>query len=89
MAPRSVSCSHWRLRWIADFCSNSVDEFVFMTEKGYNKEEIIKGERIILQVRRDVPSGRFDEIDERIAVTRIQHFSLLLAVFLGSTNQQG
>jgi len=27
----------------------SVDEFVFMTEQGYNKEEILKGERIILQ----------------------------------------
>ncbi|EJU04667.1 hypothetical protein DACRYDRAFT_47339 [Dacryopinax primogenitus] len=27
----------------------SVDEFVFMTENGYTKEEIIKGERIILQ----------------------------------------
>lgn len=29
----------------------SVDEFVYMTEKGYTKDEIIKGERIILQVR--------------------------------------
>jgi hypothetical protein len=28
---------------------SSVDEFVFMTEQGYNKEEILKGERIILQ----------------------------------------
>lgn len=27
----------------------SVDEFVFMTENGYTKEEILKGERIILQ----------------------------------------
>ncbi|GJE96592.1 cyclin [Phanerochaete sordida] len=27
----------------------SVDEFVFMTEKGYTKEEILKGERIVLQ----------------------------------------
>ena len=27
----------------------SVDEFVFMTEKGYKKEEILKGERIILE----------------------------------------
>ncbi|KAI0693121.1 cyclin-like protein [Cytidiella melzeri] len=27
----------------------SVDEFVFMTEKGYSKEEILKGERIVLQ----------------------------------------
>ncbi|KAJ9108930.1 hypothetical protein QFC21_000252 [Naganishia friedmannii] len=27
----------------------SVDEFVYMTENGYNKEEILKGERIILQ----------------------------------------
>ena len=27
----------------------SVDEFVFMTEKGYKKEEILKGERIVLQ----------------------------------------
>ncbi|KIK10139.1 hypothetical protein K443DRAFT_81195 [Laccaria amethystina LaAM-08-1] len=27
----------------------SVDEFVFMTEKGYTKEEILKGERIMLQ----------------------------------------
>lgn len=27
----------------------SVDEFVFMTEKGYNREEILKGERIVLQ----------------------------------------
>lgn len=27
----------------------SVDEFVFMTENGYNKEEILKGERIMLQ----------------------------------------
>lgn len=26
----------------------SVDEFVFMTEKGYTKEEILKGERVIL-----------------------------------------
>lgn len=26
-----------------------MDEFVFMTEQGYNKEEILKGERIILQ----------------------------------------
>ena len=28
----------------------SVEEFVYMTEGGYNKEEILKGERIILQV---------------------------------------
>lgn len=27
----------------------SVEEFVFMTEKGYSKEEILKGERIVLQ----------------------------------------
>ncbi|KAG6330793.1 hypothetical protein ID866_8298 [Astraeus odoratus] len=27
----------------------SVDEFVFMTENGYTKEEILKGERIVLQ----------------------------------------
>ncbi|KAF6757261.1 cyclin [Ephemerocybe angulata] len=27
----------------------SVEEFVFMTEKGYTKEEILKGERIMLQ----------------------------------------
>lgn len=27
----------------------SVDEFVFMTEKGYSREEILKGERIVLQ----------------------------------------
>lgn len=27
----------------------SVDEFVFMTERGYTKDEILKGERIILQ----------------------------------------
>lgn len=27
----------------------SVDEFVYMTENGYNKEEILKGERIMLQ----------------------------------------
>lgn len=27
----------------------SVDEFVYMTENGYTKEEILKGERIILQ----------------------------------------
>lgn len=27
----------------------SVDEFVYMTEKGYTKEEILKGERIMLQ----------------------------------------
>lgn len=29
----------------------SVEEFVFMTEGGYTKDEILKGERIILQVR--------------------------------------
>lgn len=28
----------------------SVEEFVFMTEGGYTKDEILKGERIILQV---------------------------------------
>jgi len=27
----------------------AVDEFVYMTEKGYTKEEILKGERIMLQ----------------------------------------
>ena len=27
----------------------AVDEFVFMTEKGYTKEEILKGERVMLQ----------------------------------------
>ena len=27
----------------------SVDEFVYMTENGYTKDEILKGERIILQ----------------------------------------
>ncbi|PSR79056.1 hypothetical protein PHLCEN_2v7243 [Hermanssonia centrifuga] len=27
----------------------SVEEFVFMTEKGYTREEILKGERIVLQ----------------------------------------
>ena len=31
----------------------SVDEFVFMTENGYTKEEILKGERIILSVSGD------------------------------------
>ncbi len=31
-----------------DYCS--VDEFVYMTESGYTKDEILKGERIILQV---------------------------------------
>lgn len=30
-------------------CDLSVDEFVFMTENGYQKDEILKGERIILQ----------------------------------------
>lgn len=30
--------------------SLSVDEFVYMTENGYTKEEILKGERIVLQV---------------------------------------
>lgn len=29
----------------------SVDEFVYMTENGYTKEDILKGERIVLQVR--------------------------------------
>lgn len=28
----------------------SIDEFVYMTERGYTKEEILKGERIVLQV---------------------------------------
>ena len=28
---------------------DSVEEFVFMTESGYTKDEILKGERIILQ----------------------------------------
>lgn len=28
----------------------SVDEFVYMTEQGYTREEILKGERIVLQV---------------------------------------
>jgi hypothetical protein len=32
----------------------SVDEFVYMTENGYTREEILKGERIILQVRPSV-----------------------------------
>lgn len=32
--------------------SYSVDEFVYMTENGYTKDEILKGERIVLQVRR-------------------------------------
>lgn len=27
----------------------SVDEFVYMTEKGYTREEILKGERVVLQ----------------------------------------
>jgi hypothetical protein len=31
----------------------SVEEFVYMTEGGYNKDEILKGERIILQASRD------------------------------------
>lgn len=29
----------------------SVDEFAFMTENGYTREEILKGEKIVLQVR--------------------------------------
>jgi hypothetical protein len=32
--------------------AHSVEEFVYMTENGYTREEILKGERIILQVRR-------------------------------------
>lgn len=31
----------------------SVDEFVYMTENNYSREEILKGERILLQVRRN------------------------------------
>lgn len=31
----------------------SVDEFVYMTENNYSREEILKGERILLQVGRD------------------------------------
>ena len=33
---------------VAD-CPFSVEEFVFMSENGYTKDEILKGERIILQ----------------------------------------
>lgn len=33
----------------------SVEEFVYMTENGYTREEILKGERIILQVRLHAP----------------------------------
>lgn len=34
-------------------CCDSVEEFVYMTEGGYNKDEILKGERIILQASPD------------------------------------
>jgi hypothetical protein len=32
-----------------EILSPSIEEFVFMTENGYTKEEILKGERIVLQ----------------------------------------
>jgi hypothetical protein len=53
LAPRYVmSCSPEILACKLIFLARcSVDEFVYMTENGYNKEEILKGERIILQVR--------------------------------------
>lgn len=34
-----------------EICAPSVKEFVFMTENGYTVEEILKGEKIILEVQ--------------------------------------
>lgn len=88
----------------------SVDEFVFMTEGGYSKEEILKGERIILQVSA-VPclsSSSTAEASMRrekgllivrfaracvcaclfVLDTEFSHFCVLLAIFMGSTDQQ-
>lgn len=49
MAPRSVCSVSYQssLYWVEVY--DSVDEFVFMSENGYTKDEILKGERIILQ----------------------------------------
>ncbi|KIY43775.1 hypothetical protein FISHEDRAFT_51848 [Fistulina hepatica ATCC 64428] len=55
---RVVSCVKLQLVGVAamfiaskyeEILAPSVDEFVFMCEKGYSREEILKGERIILQ----------------------------------------
>lgn len=59
----------------------SVDEFVLMTEQGYGREEILKGERIILQVRPVSPSISKDRsLTLGGAESRIQHLSLLLSL---------
>lgn len=68
---------------------NRVEEFVYMTEGGYSREEILKGERIMLSV--STSSTYSLSISQSLtvrcrAVSRIQHLFLLLALLLGSTN---
>ncbi|KAI0303727.1 cyclin-like protein [Multifurca ochricompacta] len=38
-----------KLQLVGEILAPSAEEFVFMTENGYTKEEILKGERIVLQ----------------------------------------
>ena len=73
---------------------NSVEEFVYMTEGGYNKEEILKGERIILQVRRGVvpkflSTFRADRAVSDYLDPQVRHLVILFAIQLGSKDLQG
>lgn len=66
-----------------------------MTENGYTKDEILKGERIVLQVRHHSaplycirPSSDETPFSPTLFQTdsRLQHFVVLLAVFVGPSD---
>jgi hypothetical protein len=62
----------------------SVDEFVYMTENNYSREEILKGERIILAVSfLRLASCLLCLTGFLPAVPRLQDLDVLLAVLVG------
>ena len=69
----------------------SVDEFVFMTENGYSKEEILKGERIILSVSRSprsLPLRKCRPLTRSIADARFQRLQILHSLFVAQAHFQ-
>lgn len=64
----------------------SVDEFVYMTENNYTREEILKGERIILAV--STPRYTLKRGPDSLLVSGLQDIQLLLTVLVGQEDQQ-
>lgn len=51
-----------------------------MTEGGYTRDEILKGERIILQVSKIDLTLSFSTDESTLTESRIQHLTLLLSL---------